>query len=626
MPTEPINPDSRERDSRDRDSAPRASMQNVEEDSPRDKIRRLARDHKRLVDNRIPAGSTYPSQVCMDDTQPPTNPTLPPPPHPAGELWALCAGVDSYEDPAIQSLKYACRDARKLHQYLRAELGYRSSLLENKGENEFEAAMERIARKAKPGDTVLVYFGGHGINMGAELDNEQLLLFPKVRLSNFSTTKTAGVGGVRAVKTIIATAERFPELQWLFLFGVCNTSLNANEHQATPSGVTLRDIGQRQTTNKTQKVRNWSCVSACSPNQGAAEIEQLGHGLFEHCLFEAFKTANRAKKTIHFNPNFVAAVQEGMNSTLKLLQLNFGQNITHDLAPAPPPVIAAHRKNMNGWLTWLRAAFWRIKWGKLLALIVAFCALLLLLNRCTTPIPAEPDCKKCQPVVRPTPKPIPTPLPPKAQAPEECDSMSCKITYELSDGERTAKIETHLPKQQRSSASASPLGTTIIDQNRNYWVIGKTNKVLNTLNHSQDVNLIRKWKSLNIAQRWSNSVKIIAVGMASEEGETTTLEEWRSCARASTLRRWLESAEITVPSASLVLGQYIPDKNAPNSNAQRPVALIRIIKIDQGFNLEEALKRDLPNLPNWNIQLGNYSLGNGKGLQLRESLECDKPK
>ena len=92
---------------------------------------------------------------------------------PQGDLWVLSIGVREYSDPQLNSLKYPEDDARAFAQAMQPEQkefykGGDSLCLTSKVDTTKEAIVNRgipwIKSRAKSGDTVMLFFAGHGID------------------------------------------------------------------------------------------------------------------------------------------------------------------------------------------------------------------------------------------------------------------------------------------------------------------------------------------------------------------------------------------------------------------------------------------------------------------------------
>lgn len=75
---------------------------------------------------------------------------------------ALVLGVDRYADRRIPQLQNAVNDARAVARTLEESLGYDTVVLENPGKPALVAALNRLALSARPQDSVVVYYAGHG--------------------------------------------------------------------------------------------------------------------------------------------------------------------------------------------------------------------------------------------------------------------------------------------------------------------------------------------------------------------------------------------------------------------------------------------------------------------------------
>jgi hypothetical protein len=87
------------------------------------------------------------------------------------EKWALLIGINDYEDRNyIASLGAADNDARRLKDVLKSKLGFPEAnieLLVSDGDNKptranIVLALGKLAENTKPGDTVFVFYSGHG--------------------------------------------------------------------------------------------------------------------------------------------------------------------------------------------------------------------------------------------------------------------------------------------------------------------------------------------------------------------------------------------------------------------------------------------------------------------------------
>jgi hypothetical protein len=87
----------------------------------------------------------------------------------AGDRYALIIGNDEYFE--VSTLEKAVADAQAMNAELSA-LGFETTLATNVGRRAFNIAVAEFTRKLSPGDTAVVFYAGHGV----EIDGENYLL------------------------------------------------------------------------------------------------------------------------------------------------------------------------------------------------------------------------------------------------------------------------------------------------------------------------------------------------------------------------------------------------------------------------------------------------------------------
>jgi hypothetical protein len=110
---------------------------------------------------------------------------------PARRVHVLSIGVDEYEDPKIDDLQLARRDARRFVEATRSggqdiEV-VTSKLLYEKdaGRDAVLKALRELIAAAAPGDTVMLFFAGHGVRGN---DGSYFLATPDTRIADISGT------------------------------------------------------------------------------------------------------------------------------------------------------------------------------------------------------------------------------------------------------------------------------------------------------------------------------------------------------------------------------------------------------------------------------------------------------
>ena len=85
-----------------------------------------------------------------------------------GRYHALVIGVNEYQ--YLPKLETAVNDASAVHDLLRREYGFDSTLLLNPTRYELVRALDRLRATLEPRDNLLIYYAGHG-NLDKETDN-----------------------------------------------------------------------------------------------------------------------------------------------------------------------------------------------------------------------------------------------------------------------------------------------------------------------------------------------------------------------------------------------------------------------------------------------------------------------
>jgi eukaryotic-like serine/threonine-protein kinase len=118
-----------------------------------------------------------------------------------------------------------------------------------------------------------------------------------------------------------------------------------------------------------------------------------------------------------------------------------------------------------------------------------------------------------------------------------------------------------------------------------------------------------------LSENIKNSQVVIAVGLASCEGETT-MENRRASQRAKVIKNALQKLDSKPPGETiyvLELGQYktseCPSSNSTNTELQRRLLIIRVTRKDDDVDLEQALKNVINRneIRKWLLE---YLLGN----------------
>lgn len=217
-------------------------------------------------------------------------------------LLTVCVGIDSYDDPNIASLKFACADAQSFYEGLRQTFSLHdidAALLLNKDatlRNVRTAIGERLARISKPDDIVLLFFAGHGSpETSTELDDaSRYLIMHDTQYDNIFAS------GLDLERDFMRLLER---IRSRYIIAFIDACFSGRAGGRTFEGPRLEQL-RRETRGAGVNLRELELgegrliISACDDNQVARENPKLGHGVFTFCLLQALKQKSIDKSTI----------------------------------------------------------------------------------------------------------------------------------------------------------------------------------------------------------------------------------------------------------------------------------------------------------------------------------------
>ena len=184
--------------------------------------------------------------------------------------WALLVGVNAYEDDNIPALRYSVRDITAVHDLLtdprRGGFDKDTVFLltddtPDKPTNiNVTKYLNRIARRAEPGDMVLVYFSGHGY----EADGKGYIL---PRNTDVKALATSAIDNSDFTDTL----DRMKAQRIIALLDSCHSGAVRREGGAALSNQYYTAYGG----GKGRLV-----LASCSPGQQSWEDSTLGQGVF----------------------------------------------------------------------------------------------------------------------------------------------------------------------------------------------------------------------------------------------------------------------------------------------------------------------------------------------------------
>ncbi|KYC34617.1 hypothetical protein WA1_51460 [Scytonema hofmannii PCC 7110] len=209
------------------------------------------------------------------------------------KLWMVLVGVNHYQDSQIPDLRYCANDCKELaealtiatQQFQKTEI----IPLYDGGEkppnlSEIITSIQQF-RLAKPEDTVLFYFSGHGY---LDFNNRPILCVADTNLEDL-----AGTGlKLDILLNELRQSKAQRQLVWL------DACQEGEQHQddrigQNPTGQLLAVLEQQA-----EQSQDFYAMLSCNKTERSWEIPELRHGLFTYCLIEGLggKAANTEGK------------------------------------------------------------------------------------------------------------------------------------------------------------------------------------------------------------------------------------------------------------------------------------------------------------------------------------------
>jgi hypothetical protein len=215
-----------------------------------------------------------------------------PPPRP--RLYLLTIGIDAYAGGGFPSLRYAGKDAQAMAEMLKrlapakkAEEAYEVHAESVIGTEADPATRERIRaaflrlRAARPGDTVVIAYAGHGYTDA----QGRFSLVP---------SDARSLGGAPDPASLITAGDL---TEWLapvdaaevaFIIDACHSAASVNAGGFKPGPMGDPGLGQLAYD------KGIRILAASQPDQYAMELSSIGHGLLTYTLVEQGAAAGKA--------------------------------------------------------------------------------------------------------------------------------------------------------------------------------------------------------------------------------------------------------------------------------------------------------------------------------------------
>ena len=199
----------------------------------------------------------------------------------SAKFWLVLVGVTQYQDSQITHLSYCANDCRSLAEALEtATQDFRATeiIAHYDGAsqlpelNSISSSLEQL-RNAKPEDTVLFYFSGHGF---LDKNNRPILCVADTQLEDLSGT------GLQ-LDTILQELKRCPAKKQVVWLDACQTKIKVSTKE-NPNAQLLQALKEQA-----EQSHNFSAILSCDRHERSWEIPELGHGLFTYYLIQGLR-------------------------------------------------------------------------------------------------------------------------------------------------------------------------------------------------------------------------------------------------------------------------------------------------------------------------------------------------
>lgn len=203
-------------------------------------------------------------------------------------MHVLAVGINRYRNPAL-NLNYAVPDAKGITDFFNGKGGELFKKVDIKNVYDEKATKTNITAELKalkntgPQDVVLIYLAGHGENISDKwyfIPHE--LAYPEreeeVKSSGISSDELSGfIRGIKAQKVLV-------------MIDSC---------KAGAMLIAMRGFEDRKALSQLSRSAGVHVIAASTKDQYAAEVKELGHGVFTYTLLEGLKgQASSGDKTI----------------------------------------------------------------------------------------------------------------------------------------------------------------------------------------------------------------------------------------------------------------------------------------------------------------------------------------
>ena len=210
----------------------------------------------------------------------------------AGERWGLFIGIEDYQDSRVTDLRYSVDDVHRITQILRdpqrgafQHLKVLTSGRTNSQDTPTRVNMLRALNswlsQAKPEDTVLFFFSGHG---ATDDKNRNYLLPVDVQADLLEDTAIP----MRRINEILNDRDRIAAKKVIVVLDSCHSGAKVGQKAFSVEGKILDPLFTETEGRIT--------FASCGRDEIVYEEETLGHGVFSYYLADGLQGSGDRKK------------------------------------------------------------------------------------------------------------------------------------------------------------------------------------------------------------------------------------------------------------------------------------------------------------------------------------------
>lgn len=217
-------------------------------------------------------------------------------------LFAIVAGVSKYANPAM-NLSFPAKDARDIAHALRlgaARLfgtqrsditlfsdfpGDADSTVQPVSRQALKAAFDNVARKAKPGDILVVYLAGHGVMSSGE-KSDYFFLTPEARSTDLSDPAIRDLYGISSA-VMTEWIKAIPAMKQVMVLDTCAAG-GAVERLTQ---VRALSADQVRALDRLKDRTGFHVLMGAAADKVSYESSQYGQGLLTYAILQGMKGA-----------------------------------------------------------------------------------------------------------------------------------------------------------------------------------------------------------------------------------------------------------------------------------------------------------------------------------------------